>query len=99
MDVGIASLESTLHRLKWAFALRYLYGMEVSLSLTSNGVVAYRLYCSAAGMAGSVWDYALTVGDEIKYFWRSEPWTFHRILFLGSRYAALLGSMSIGISE
>lgn len=50
-------------------------------------------------MTGALWDHILTVVEEIEYFWRSESWTVQDILFLGSRYVTILGSLFVGISK
>jgi hypothetical protein len=41
-----------------------------------------------AGFALLVYEYFLTLGDEIEYFW-GVPWTVTRILFLTNRYLSL----------
>ncbi|KAG0707929.1 hypothetical protein DFH29DRAFT_1075917 [Suillus ampliporus] len=53
---------------------------------------------SAAGHTFLVYDYFLTLKDEIRYIWNA-PWTAVKVLFLLNRYGNLIGQTFIRLEE
>ncbi|KAJ8591431.1 hypothetical protein M405DRAFT_932167 [Rhizopogon salebrosus TDB-379] len=53
---------------------------------------------SAAGHTLLVYDYFLTLGDEVSYIWNA-PWKVVKVLFLINRYGNLLGQTFIRLEE
>ncbi|KAG0707925.1 hypothetical protein DFH29DRAFT_559705 [Suillus ampliporus] len=53
---------------------------------------------AAAGHTVLVYDYLLTLKDEIRYIWNA-PWTPVKILFLLNRYGNLIGQTFIRLEE
>ncbi|KAG1735941.1 uncharacterized protein EDB91DRAFT_546552 [Suillus paluster] len=53
---------------------------------------------SAAGHTLLVYDYLLTLQDEIRYIWNA-PWTVVKVLFLLNRYVNLIGQTFIRLEE
>ncbi|KAI6001156.1 hypothetical protein EDD15DRAFT_2361519 [Pisolithus albus] len=52
----------------------------------------------AAGYTLLLYDYFLTLGDEVEYIWKA-PWTPVKSVYLANRYAMLLGQTIICIQE
>lgn len=50
-----------------------------------NGLLATK-YLAAAGLVCMLWDYLLTLSDEIKFFWKAKKWDFTRVIFFLVRY-------------
>ncbi|OAX36205.1 hypothetical protein K503DRAFT_320847 [Rhizopogon vinicolor AM-OR11-026] len=53
---------------------------------------------SAAGHTVLVFDYFLTINDEVLYIWNA-PWSFVKVMFLVNRYGNLLGQTFIRVEE
>ncbi|KAG2143807.1 uncharacterized protein EDB93DRAFT_1154904 [Suillus bovinus] len=53
---------------------------------------------SAAGHTVLVYDYFLSLNDEIQYIW-SAPWTIVKVMFLINRYGNLVGQTVIRLEE
>ncbi|KAI0760833.1 hypothetical protein BC629DRAFT_1597513 [Irpex lacteus] len=64
-----------------------------ALALEDLSWIFNTCYVFAAGTICVLWDYVLTVGDEIDFFWRPGSHSFTSVLFLCSRYATILGSV------
>ncbi|OJA17249.1 hypothetical protein AZE42_12567, partial [Rhizopogon vesiculosus] len=57
-----------------------------------------RLAFTTAGHTFLVYDYFLTLDDEISYIWNS-PWTVVKVLFLVNRYGNLVVQTYIRLEE
>lgn len=85
-----------LEDLSWIFNTRYVFGQHFLLSCST--CIADGGHLLAAGTICVLWDYVLTVGEEIEFFWRLGSHSFTSVLFLCSRYATILGSVLILVS-
>ncbi|KAG2072387.1 hypothetical protein BDR04DRAFT_984472, partial [Suillus decipiens] len=53
---------------------------------------------SAVGYTVLIYDYLLTLNDEILYIWNA-PWTIVKVLFLINRYGNLAGQTLVQLEE
>ncbi|KAG2144275.1 hypothetical protein DEU56DRAFT_237172 [Suillus clintonianus] len=72
--------------------------MSPSLSPQFVEALWVRKSFSAAGHTLLVYDYFLTLQDEILYIWHA-PWTVVKVLFLLNRYGNLIGQTYIRLEE
>ncbi|KAJ8591424.1 hypothetical protein M405DRAFT_735084 [Rhizopogon salebrosus TDB-379] len=70
--------------------------MSIPIQFAQDLVV--RKAFSAAGHSVLVYDYFLTLNDEILYIWNA-PWTFVKVMFLVNRYGNLIGQTFIRLEE
>ncbi|KAG2364680.1 hypothetical protein BDR07DRAFT_771279 [Suillus spraguei] len=68
------------------------------LSLEFFHEIWVRRSLSAAGYTVLIYDYFLTLNDEILYIWNA-PWTIVKVLFLINRYGNLAGQTLVQLEE
>ncbi len=85
-----APLSSCLLKWQWMSLYCLLLGtLRVGISACPSSCFAY--VSEAIGVTCFLWDYLLSLDQEVKYIWSQKRWNFSHHAFVWKRYTSLVG--------